>query len=152
VLKQLNQLDGSPHHEDVQAQIFGRYRELMQIKDRDTELYELKLKQAKVADAAIELWNRYRMALRNETENAEDIKSQMREKIREKFNLELQERKLRIGRLTDQLNNQKKMLAADEKDIDNKIDERVRALTPPRFRGGPMRPRTQRAAQGDSPQ
>jgi len=118
--------------EEAKRRIFQRYQELHKDKD-SSEIFEAKLKQAKIGDEILPL-----VAKMHEAPDSEKpaLESQLREKVKEKIGVELKERELRIQDLAAKLDREKAKLAEDRVKMEASLDARVNSLIHPGGEGG----------------
>jgi hypothetical protein len=106
--------------------VWDHYRDLTSTRDKgDQELYDLKLSIVQADDEAWALQRQMREA-------AEDdrvvVHRKLRQKMTEVVQLGLKERGLRIARLEKALAEEKEKLANDQKNVEQRVAERMQAM------------------------
>jgi hypothetical protein len=112
--------------EEVKKQIFTKFRETQQLRERnETELYELKMKEAKLADDFAGLARDHRRA---PLADRSVILVKLRAKARDIAENQFAQREIRIKRLEDQLAAEKERLARARSIVDRTVDNRMNDL------------------------
>jgi hypothetical protein len=107
--------------------VWDRYRDLTSTRDKgDQELYDLKISLVQADDQA---WALQRHLHEVPDEERQNVKRQLRQKTAEVVRLGLKERSLRIARLEKALDEEKMKLANDQENIEQRITERMQAMT-----------------------
>jgi hypothetical protein len=120
------------------------YRELMALKEKgDQELYDLKVRVAQAEDEVFGLQRQMREA---PDPDRPVLRHQLRQKVADMIRLGLKERELRIARLEKALADEKAKLAADEQSLDQRVTERMQAMSKGMRPGGGERRRDEATA------
>jgi hypothetical protein len=106
-----------------------RYVELVDLKERASELHPIKLKQMQVEDAEVGILHQIREAKQsNDAAKVEELKQQLRGKAQEHVQARLDEREYRIKELASSIEKERKKLADDRSNPAALIDARVGEL------------------------
>jgi hypothetical protein len=138
-LGRLDEIGDDNRQQAVRNMFAARYRMLQELKERDPELYDIRLKRLPVEDKAFELsWR----LMRKQADNPEEARKQLRAQLRELVKNRLQERALHIRHMEQRLKLEEQRMKAEEQRIDETVDanmsdlaeERLpRDLRPPQF-------------------
>jgi hypothetical protein len=116
-----------PRYESLRKMVFMHYRDLALARERgDHELYDLKLQLVKKDD---DVWATQRQMREAPEPDRPVLHYRLKQKVAELVRLGLKERELRIQRLEKALAEEKARLAADEAQVDQRINDRVRSMT-----------------------
>lgn len=114
----------------VRRMIWSRYQNLQDLKQEDPAFYEMRLRQLQLEDEIFDLVDLLKNA--ESPEQKDKVRGQMREKLGQAVDIGIKERRHRINKLEKALQTEKNRLAADEKDHEKLIENRLnRLLSPP---------------------
>lgn len=116
--------EASPRRGPVMRMILARYRNLANVKEEDSELYELRVQQLALEDA---IWGLLREMRSNQTseERRTEIQAELREKVAQSVDTWIKERQRRLARLEETLKQERARLEADLKRIDTMVENRL---------------------------
>ena len=107
----------------VMGYMVARYKSLLNIREEDSKLYELKLNQLKTEDDIFGI-----VSSAHTTEDRQKHSIQITESVRKMVDLNITEREMRIERLKTSLAAEEQRLANDRKVVDSVVKERVEKL------------------------
>jgi hypothetical protein len=138
-LNRLEEIGDEKRQEAVRNMFAARYRMLQEVKERDPELYDIRLKRLPVEDKAFELsWR----LMRKQAEKPEEARKQLRAQLRELVKSRLQERAVHLRHMEQRLKLEEQRMQAEEQRIEETVEanlsdlaeERLpRDLRPPQF-------------------
>src|SRR5581483_5909266 len=109
---------GTPFYNMAVNKMVNRYRQLMRMKDQNPDIYDAMLKQAKSEDNALGF-------AKNLADKLPDADVRLREAVRVMVDQGLDERRQRIQKLRELLDEQEKKLKEDEDNRDQTIASQI---------------------------
>ena len=134
-LARLEEIGDEGRQAGVKKMFAARYRTMQALKERDPELYQIRLKRMPVEDKAFELsWR----LMRKQVNNPEETRKQLRAQLRELVKSRIDERALHLRYMERRLKLEEQRIDETvEANMSDLADERVpRDLRPPQFGGG----------------
>jgi len=122
-LQRLEDIGDDQRQQGVRNMFAARYRLLQDLKERDPEIYQIRLARMPIEDKATELgWK----LMRRQSDKPDDTKSQFRAQIRLLLKSQFEERAIHLRRL-------EKRLKADEQRIDDIVESNMSDLAEERL-------------------
>ena len=121
--KRLEDIGDDQRQQNVRNMFAARYRMLQDLKERDPEIYQIRLARMPIEDKVFELG--WRLS-RRQTEKPDEIKSQLRAQFRLLLKSQFDERALHLSRM-------QKRLATDQQRIDELVDANLSDLAEERL-------------------
>lgn len=117
----------SPERRDrVRQFIYSRYKELKQLSETNEEQYQAMLEQVKIEDEIFSLDTRLEQA--QSPGERQDLQDELRGKVQNLVERELDDRERRLQRIQEKLNRERAALRQDRERMDEVVDQRVRGV------------------------
>jgi hypothetical protein len=115
--------NSDPKRQGARLFIFNHYKALKQLEKDDPQIYNLRVNNMELEDAAFGLLQEWKKE--TDAQKKEALRTELRKKVSALTSNWITERENRIAHLEQSLEREKERLEADKKNLDQKIDERL---------------------------